>query len=80
MPNTSLERTSRGLGLLTVAVLFLLSMAVLSFTSLACHLWCKSSESYPEAVFLLYGMPLGIVLVLGAGYRSWRLSRLRVTT
>ena len=68
------NRIYRGLGLLVISALFLLAMMVLAFTPLACDLWCKGPESYPEAVFLLYGIPLGLVFFLCAAIRSWRLT------
>ncbi|WEZ84610.1 hypothetical protein P6U16_08560 [Rhizobium sp. 32-5/1] len=55
---------SRYVGLFFGAVC-VLAMAVLSFTPLAWHEMGRPNESYPELVYLIFGLPLAVVMLAG---------------
>lgn len=60
---------------LATAIIFLLVMAVGAFTPVAWVLTGRESETYPELLFGLYGLPLGLLLVVAAGVRYWPKNR-----
>jgi hypothetical protein len=50
-------------------------MAVLSFTPLMWILMGRPSESYPELLFIGFGLPLGVAFVCVAAWRFWKKNR-----
>lgn len=47
-----------------LSIIFLLLMALCTFTPLVWNITGKRSEEYPELLFAIYGMPLGIAFVI----------------
>jgi len=60
---------------LATSVIFLLVMVTCTFTPVVWILTGSPDESYPELVFCLYGLPLGLLLVVAAGVRHWLKNR-----
>ncbi|MBX3695843.1 MAG: hypothetical protein KF790_11800 [Steroidobacteraceae bacterium] len=61
--------------LLASAIAFLLLMFLCSSTPIVWVLDGRKSESYPELVFLAFGMPFGAVMVAAAGINFWLKNR-----
>lgn len=69
------RRGGAGLGLLALALAFLGLMGLGAFTPLAWIAMGRPGDTYPEWLFLLYGMPAALALMLVAAIRAWALQR-----
>jgi hypothetical protein len=56
---------------LLCALLFLAVMMVFSMTPVVWNLEGRPAESYPELFFWLYGVPVGLLLVVVALVNLW---------
>ena len=61
----------RGRFWLLCALLFLFVMVLLTLTPIVWNLEGRPAESYPELLFGLYGVPLGLLLVVTALINLW---------
>lgn len=67
-PQIGASAVSRYVGLL-FAIVCILVMAVLSFTPLVWHQMGQPNESYPELVYLVFGMPISFIMfVVGLAF------------
>jgi hypothetical protein len=69
------EPRQPGMRAVWLSAAFLAVMFLLAATPLAWILQGRPSESYPELLFLGFGVPLGLALVLLSGARLWWLRR-----
>ncbi len=60
---------------LALGLAFLSSMLVMTFTPVLWILTGRPSESYPELLGLLYGIPAGLGITLAGAVRFWLIRR-----